>query len=207
MNEQVGSDFGGRVAIATSSMSVVAPLSQLNPLRLGFFLISEKSLPQVIIEMEQNPTFYILNSPYTFHLFTFLNLPPPPATFNCSYPITVSDEYNLFFANCIPESFVSMEIHTEFFNLNRDTSYNYLSSITPTFLPSCSFSPSLTSHSSSLYIIEYSFHRIHLLMASFFAPLWPSTTSSSLELFTVGTSFSSSSISSVSFCSSPSPFW
>ncbi|KAG5040101.1 hypothetical protein JHK85_012577 [Glycine max] len=91
--------------------------------------------------MEQNPTFYILNSPYTFHLFTFLNLPPPPATFNCSYPITVSDEYNLFFANCIPESFVSMEIHTEFFNLNRDTSYNYLSSITPTFLPSLLLSP------------------------------------------------------------------
>ena len=93
--EKFGFTYPGRVAIAASSVAVVAPSSQPNLSRLGFFLISEKSLPQFIIEMEQNPTFCILNSPYTSHLFTFLDLPPPPATFNSSYssPIT---EYSSF---------------------------------------------------------------------------------------------------------------
>ncbi|KAG4982063.1 hypothetical protein JHK87_026812 [Glycine soja] len=168
--EKFGFTYPGRVAIAASSVAVVAPSSQSNLSRLGFFLISEKSLPQFIIEMEQNPTFCILNSPYTSHLFTFLDLPPPPATFNRSYSVTISDEYSLFFANCVPESSVSMEIHTEFFNLNRDASRNYLSS-GHTNLPSLLFLFSFAYFSFflafSLYprhVSKRSLERIHLLM-------------------------------------------
>ena len=51
----------------------------------------------------------------------------PPPTFSHSYPVTISNEYSLFFANCAPETSITVTVHTEFYNLNPDGSRNYLS--------------------------------------------------------------------------------
>lgn len=52
----------------------------------------------------------------------------PPPTFSHSYPVTISNEYSLFFPNCAPETSITVTVHTEFNNLNPDGSRNYLSS-------------------------------------------------------------------------------
>lgn len=40
-------------------------------------------------------------------------------SYNNTFPISIPDEYSLFFANCVPESTVSMVVRTEMFNLNN----------------------------------------------------------------------------------------
>lgn len=172
--EKFGFTHTGHVSISVSSVSVVAGTgSQPDPSRLGFFLLSEESLLQVLIEMQQNPNFCVLDSHYTNHLFTFRDLSPPPAaSANNTYPVTLPNEYSLFFANCAPETTVSMSLRTELFNLNpSDSSRDYLSA-GQTNLPTLFFLFSL------LYLAflalwlrlcllnRRSLHRIHLLMAA-----------------------------------------
>jgi len=131
----------GHMSIAVSSVSVGVVSSAVQPewSRLGFFLVSEESLLQVLMEIQQNPSFCILDSHYIFVLFTFRDLSPPPtASFNRSYPVTSPNEYSLFFANCAPETSVSMVVHTEAYNLNSDASRDYLSA-GQTQLPSLYF--------------------------------------------------------------------
>ncbi|KAJ9186201.1 hypothetical protein P3X46_005731 [Hevea brasiliensis] len=169
--EKFGFTHTGHVTISVSSVSVTSSINAPNPIpsRLGFFLLSEESLLQVLLEIQQNPNFCVLESHYTLHLFTFRDLSPPPlSSFNQSYPVTAPNEYSLFFANCAPETRVSMNVRTEVYNLEFDGS-NFLSAGL-TQLPSLYF----------VYFIAYlaflgfwiyicftnrgSVHRIHLLM-------------------------------------------
>ncbi|KAF2306108.1 hypothetical protein GH714_012591 [Hevea brasiliensis] len=170
--EKFGFTHTGHVTISVSSVSVTSSINAPNPIpsRLGFFLLSEESLLQVLLEIQQNPNFCVLESHYTLHLFTFRDLSPPPlSSFNQSYPVTAPNEYSLFFANCAPETRVSMNVRTEVYNLEFDGSKDFLSAGL-TQLPSLYF----------VYFIAYlaflgfwiyicftnrgSVHRIHLLM-------------------------------------------
>ncbi|XP_027365463.1 protein GPR107-like [Abrus precatorius] len=169
--EKFGFTHTGHVSIAVSSVSVVAP-SQPDPSRLGFFLLNEESLLQVLIEIQQNPSFCVLDSRYITRLFTFRGLSPPPtASFTQTYNVTFPNEYSLFFANCAPESSVSMAVRTELYNLDPDRSRDYLSA-GQTQLPSLFFLFSLAYFAFLafwLYLChsnKRSLHRIHLLMAS-----------------------------------------
>ncbi|KAJ6750078.1 hypothetical protein OIU85_000684 [Salix viminalis] len=120
----------GHVTISVHSVSVASSLNAPNPVssRLGFFLLSEESLLQVILEIQENPYFCVLDSHYILSLFTFHDLSPPPlSSFNQSYAVTAPNEYSLFFANCEPETRVSMSVKTEVYNLDRDGSKDYLS--------------------------------------------------------------------------------
>ncbi|KAL2323318.1 hypothetical protein Fmac_027697 [Flemingia macrophylla] len=172
--EKFGFTRTGHVSISVSAVSVVGGTSsQADPSRLGFFLLSEESLLQVLIEMQQNPSFCVLDSHYTTHLFNFRELSPPPsASFNRTFPLTLPNEYSLFFANCAPDTAVSMSLRTELYNLNpSDSSRDYLSA-GQTHLPT------LFSLFSLLYFLflalwlrlcllnRRSLHRIHLLMAA-----------------------------------------
>ncbi|KAI3964353.1 hypothetical protein MKX01_024970 [Papaver californicum] len=81
-----------------------------DPSRLGFFLLSEEALIQVIIESEQNPNFCVLDSHYIQSLFTFKELNPPQSnSYNNSFLVTVPNEYSLFFTNCVPQYQVNMD--------------------------------------------------------------------------------------------------
>ncbi|KAK4749226.1 hypothetical protein SAY87_026675 [Trapa incisa] len=169
--EKFGFTHTGHVTISLSSVSVASSLATPDPSRFGFFLLSEESLLQVLIEMQQSAQFCVLDSRFIISLFTFRDLSPPPhASFNHSYPVSSPNEYSLFFANCNPESHVSMNVRTELYNLDRDGSKDYISA-GKTQLPSLFFLFSLayiaflgfwiyTCHKN-----RYSVHRIHLLMA------------------------------------------
>ncbi|KAK4377672.1 hypothetical protein RND71_003968 [Anisodus tanguticus] len=169
--ERFGFTHTGQVAITISSVSVISTLVTPDPSRLGFFLLSEEALIQVLLELQQNPTFCVLDSKFINLLFTFRDLSPPPnSSFNQSYPVTSPNEYSLFFANCAPESKVSMDVRTELYNLDNQVK-DYLSAGL-TQLPSLYFIYSF------VYIAflglwlsvcvknKKSVHRIHMLMAA-----------------------------------------
>ncbi|GLT92472.1 hypothetical protein SLE2022_103070 [Rubroshorea leprosula] len=171
--EKFGFTHYGHVEISVDSVSASSSISppNLDPSHLGFFLLSEESLLQVLIEMQQNPHLCVLESNYIIKLFTFRDLSPPPASrFNGSYPVTSPNEYSLFFANCAPETLVSMNVRTEVYNLDRDRSKDFLSA-------GLTQLPSLYAFFSILYLAAFGYwiyvcytnkrsvHRIHLLMA------------------------------------------
>ncbi|XP_058756651.1 protein CANDIDATE G-PROTEIN COUPLED RECEPTOR 7-like [Vicia villosa] len=171
--EKFGFNHKGHVNISVSSVSValLSSSSQPESSRLGFFLLNEETLLQVLIEIQQNPSFCVLDSHYIFRLFTFRDLSPPPsASFSRSYPVTSPNEYSLFFANCAPQTSVSMVVRTEIFNLDSDGSKDYLSA-GQTQLPSIFFLFFLAYLTFfvfwvyTCYTNKHSVHRIHLLMA------------------------------------------
>ncbi|KAK9920760.1 hypothetical protein M0R45_029306 [Rubus argutus] len=125
----------------------------------------------VSVTSKQTPQLCVLESRYITPLFDFRSLSPPPkSTFNQSYPVSAPNEYSLFFANCAPDTTVSMDVHTEVYNLDPDGSRDYLSAGL-THLPSLFFVFSLA------YLVflgvwiylcythKLSVHRIHILMA------------------------------------------
>ncbi|KAJ4767018.1 Lung seven transmembrane receptor family protein [Rhynchospora pubera] len=129
--EKFGFNHRGTVSIALSE----AAFPSADPSMLGFFLLSDESLFQAIYESQNNgsPENYpgpnpscVLNSPYVKLLFTFTEL-SAAGTFNKSYPVTHPDEYSLFFASCAPDTTISMNVHTEMFNIDPDGTKNYLS--------------------------------------------------------------------------------
>lgn len=169
--EKFGFTHTGHVTVSVSSVSFSSPHAGTDPSLLGFFLLSEESLLQVLLEIQRNPQFCVLNSHYIALLFTFRDLSPPPnSSFNRSYPVTSPNEYSLFFANCAPESSVSMDVRTEVYNVDRDGSKDFLSA-GQTHLPSLFFVFSLAYFAFVgfwIYICftnKRSVHRIHLLMA------------------------------------------
>ncbi|XP_051130702.1 protein CANDIDATE G-PROTEIN COUPLED RECEPTOR 7-like [Andrographis paniculata] len=169
--ERFGFTHTGQATITVSAVSVVSSLESVDAARLGFFLLSEESLIQVLLELQTNPSFCVLDSKYITPLFTFRDLSPPPHSFfNRSYPITAPNEYSLFFANCNPESRVSMNVRTELYNLDgRGKVKDYLSAGL-TQLPSLYFWFSVFYFLFFGYWIHFcltnknSVHRIHLLM-------------------------------------------
>ncbi|KAM0041200.1 putative transmembrane protein GPR107/GPR108 [Helianthus debilis subsp. tardiflorus] len=80
---------------------------------------------QVLLELQQNPNFCVVDSKFIWLLFTFRDLSPSPhSLFNKSYLVTYPNEYSLFFANCNPESLVTMDVSTELYNTdNRAKDY------------------------------------------------------------------------------------
>ncbi|KAI6698151.1 hypothetical protein NL676_018270 [Syzygium grande] len=169
--EKFGFTVSGHVNITASSVSVASSLPVApEPSRLGFFLLSDESLLQVLLELQRNPHFCVLDSQYIVPLFTFRDLSPPPrASYAGSYPVSSPNEYSLFFANCAPESRVSMDVRTELYNLDPDSSKDFLSAGQTQL-------PSLFSLFSLAYLAFVGFwiytcrrnrrsvHRIHLLM-------------------------------------------
>ncbi|KAL3839588.1 hypothetical protein ACJIZ3_024179 [Penstemon smallii] len=169
--ERFGFTHTGQATISVSAVSVVSAVANPDPSRLGFFLLSEESLVQVLIELQSNPSFCVLDSKYINRLFNFRNLSPAPhSSFNHSYPITSPNEYSLFFANCAPESAVSMNVRTELYNLDDGGRTKDFLSAGLTQLPSLYFFFSVLYFAFFAFWISIclknrkSVHRIHLLM-------------------------------------------
>ncbi|XAR69002.1 hypothetical protein NMG60_11000434 [Bertholletia excelsa] len=169
--EKFGFTHTGHVTISVSGVSVTSSVSRPDPSSLGFFLLSEEALIQVLLEFQQNPSLCVLDSKYINLLFTFRDLSPPPnSSFSKPYPVTVPNEYSLFFANCAPKSQVTMEVRTEIYNLDAGGVRDYLSA-GRTQLPTLFFLFSLAYFAFLGFWIylcitnKLSVHRIHLLMA------------------------------------------
>ncbi|PKA63273.1 hypothetical protein AXF42_Ash017741 [Apostasia shenzhenica] len=133
--EKFGFTPGGIVGISLSDVSFFSSLGNPDPSLLGFFLLAEQNLIQVIYESQQEISNSqngnipcVLSSPYVNLLFTFHDLAQSsPNSYNHSFPIAHPDEYSLYFANCGPESQVSMTVRTDMYNVLPDKSHDYLS--------------------------------------------------------------------------------
>ncbi|ONK67811.1 uncharacterized protein A4U43_C05F4020 [Asparagus officinalis] len=69
----------------------------------------------------------VLSRPYIRLLFTFRDLSPPHFnSYNRTFPIAISDDDDLFFANCVPGSKVSMSVRSVLYNLFPDGSRDFL---------------------------------------------------------------------------------
>ncbi|XP_043694540.1 protein CANDIDATE G-PROTEIN COUPLED RECEPTOR 7-like [Telopea speciosissima] len=167
--EKFGFTHTGHVMVSVTDVSYSSP-SQTDLSRFGFFLLSEEALIQVVLEAEPNPNFCILDSRYTIPLFTFKDLSLSQRNFNHSYPVSTPSEYSLYFANCVPESQVTMTVHTETFNTDNGVK-DYLPA-GQTQLPMLYFLFSLAYFAFLgfwiyvCYSNRLSLHRIHILMAS-----------------------------------------
>ncbi|KAK9157937.1 hypothetical protein Scep_004511 [Stephania cephalantha] len=168
--EKFGFTHHGFVQIKVSSVSTSSSSSPPDPSRLGFFLLSEEALIQVLIEIEQTPNFCVLDSHYINPLFTFTDLNSTTLSYQNTYPLTSPNEYSLFFANCAPNSQVSMAVHTEIYNLDDGATKDYLP-VGETNLPSLFFFFAVA-YLGFLGVWIYvclanrlSIHRIHLLMS------------------------------------------
>ncbi|KAK9072753.1 hypothetical protein SSX86_009188 [Deinandra increscens subsp. villosa] len=162
----------GNLSIAISNLSVTSTKSPYDPSRIGFFLLWDQTLIQrVLLEVEQNPDFCIVDSIFLSLLFTFRDIPAKHSSFNLSYPVTYPDEYTLLFANCNPQSFVTMDVRTELYNIYDETTKDYLS-VGLTKLPSLYLIISLIYINFLAIWIRVCFknrrsvHRIHLLMGA-----------------------------------------
>lgn len=172
--EKFGFTQSGHVSVSVSSVSVVSSSSVPipDPSRLGFFLMSEESLLQVVLEIEQNPNFCVLDSNYVLHLFTLKDLSSPPGSkYEHLYPVISPNEYSLFFVNCVPETKISIKVRTEMYNLDPNGSKDYLPAGS-TRLPGLYFFFSL-GYLAFLGLWGYAcwvnkrvVHRIHVLMAA-----------------------------------------
>ncbi|KFK38350.1 hypothetical protein AALP_AA3G102700 [Arabis alpina] len=169
--EKFGFTQSGQVSVSVSSVSVTPSPSAPNPdpARLGFFLMSEESLLQVLLEIQQNPSFCVLDSPYVLHLFTFHEL--AASKYDHLYPVTSPNEYSLFFVNCVPETKVSMKVRTEMYNLDPNGSKDYLPAGS-TRLPGLylffflGYLAFLGVWGYACWINKRVVHRIHILMAA-----------------------------------------
>ncbi|KAJ0616454.1 putative transmembrane protein GPR107/GPR108 [Helianthus annuus] len=93
--QKFGFTHTSNITVAVSSVFVTSTLSQPDASLLGFFLLSERSLIDVLSELQQNPNFCILDSMFISLLFTFKDLSPPPqSSFNRSYPVTYAELFN-----------------------------------------------------------------------------------------------------------------
>ncbi|KAL8255770.1 hypothetical protein R6Q59_030837 [Mikania micrantha] len=127
--EKFGFTNTGNITVAISAVSVNNTVPPLDRSRLGFFLLREESLIQVLLELEQNLNFCVVDSKFISLLFTFRDLPSlHQSSFHKSYPVTYSGEYSLFFVNCQLDSLVTMDVRTELFNTDDGDTKNYLSS-------------------------------------------------------------------------------
>lgn len=116
--EKFGFTHTGHVEISVKDVAWASTQQGPDPDRstMGFFLLSDESLVQVLVELEENPNYCVLDSHFITPLFNFKEL-RTDNTYNNSYPVVDANEYSLFFANCHTQYRVSMNVHTKMYNL------------------------------------------------------------------------------------------
>ncbi|XP_062225399.1 protein CANDIDATE G-PROTEIN COUPLED RECEPTOR 7-like [Phragmites australis] len=133
--EKFGFSHHGSVSISVSGVKAASSRAKPDPAQLGFFLLSDEALFEAIYQqpapkdLNPNPESSpecVLSSPYVTLLFTFAELDGRDH-YNKTFLISHPDEYILFFANCAPETTVTMEVRTDMYNTNPDGTKDYLS--------------------------------------------------------------------------------
>ncbi|GLJ37291.1 hypothetical protein SUGI_0756360 [Cryptomeria japonica] len=109
MLDSFGFTQSGHLEIRVRDASYKGP-KELTPSRMGFFLSTPDAWPHV-----QNRNTCALDTTLVNPIFTFNNLQNKAA--NISYQDFDANQYTLAFANCNPETFVSMDVTTTAYNL------------------------------------------------------------------------------------------
>ncbi|KAK9292208.1 hypothetical protein L1049_020170 [Liquidambar formosana] len=116
--ERFGFVQDGHVSISINHVAWKShhPNAQLDPSSMGFFLVRETSFPRILNESEYTTSFCLLTSHYIKLIFKFDNV-RIGSTYNGSTVVDDPDEYSLVFGNCQPEFQVTMDVHTEMYNV------------------------------------------------------------------------------------------
>ncbi|KAG9447739.1 hypothetical protein H6P81_013867 [Aristolochia fimbriata] len=119
--ERFGFDQDGHVDLGIKRVSWKSKVSdaQLVPSSMGFFLLRETSYSRIINESEYSENFCVVSSHYVKRIFTFEDL-TLKTTYEGTQEIDDPDEYSLVFGNCQPEFAISMDVHTEMYNIEGD---------------------------------------------------------------------------------------
>ncbi|KAK1285656.1 hypothetical protein QJS10_CPB20g00836 [Acorus calamus] len=179
--ERFGFGYGGHVSVTLTGISITTTHSSpSDPSLLGFFLLSDEELLQAQYDSQNpksnpNSVDCVLESPYIQLLFNFKEVSNGAGagdSFNKTFPVAAHDEYRLFFADCAPGVSVTMDVHTEIYNLDRSSGRRDYLPIGETQLPFL-FSFFAMVYTAILAVWIYvcyskrlSVHRIHLVMAS-----------------------------------------
>ncbi|KAK9072757.1 hypothetical protein SSX86_009192 [Deinandra increscens subsp. villosa] len=170
--EKFGFTATGFLSIVISNVSVTSTGSPYDPSRIGFFLVWDLTPNQLRLELQQTPGgLCVENSILMFDspLFTFREITDTYSSLHKSYHVTYPDQYSFFILNCDPESFVTMDVRIEAYNIHDGTTKDYLS-VGLAQLPSLYFIISLIYINFLAIWIRVCFknqqsvHRIHLLM-------------------------------------------
>ncbi|XP_009602816.1 protein CANDIDATE G-PROTEIN COUPLED RECEPTOR 7-like [Nicotiana tomentosiformis] len=118
--ERFGFSPDGHVTISLDHVSWRSnePAAKLYPSSMGFCLVRDVSFPRLLNESMYTENFCVLSSKYVNLVFRFDKL-GPDSTYNASTTIDEPDEYNLIFGNCQKEFLVTMNVHTEMYNVNN----------------------------------------------------------------------------------------
>ncbi|XP_015072636.1 protein GPR107-like [Solanum pennellii] len=101
------------------------PAAKLYPSSMGFCLVRDVSFPRLLNESIYTENFCVLSSKYVNLVFRFDKL-GPDSSYNISTTIDEPDEYNLIFGNCQKEFLVTMNVHTEIYNVNDNGEKDFL---------------------------------------------------------------------------------
>ncbi|KAL2629881.1 hypothetical protein R1flu_014567 [Riccia fluitans] len=130
MFERFGFDRNGKINITIKNVNVrmvTEDQSQRDLDLLGFFLSTEEDLIAVLVETEEQMSqTCVLKNSQIRTLFTLKEV--GSKTFTRSLGPPNANEYTLFFANCLRNSVVSMDVRTAMYNLEGRTN-------TPDYLP------------------------------------------------------------------------
>uniref|UniRef100_A0A2N9I476 Uncharacterized protein n=1 Tax=Fagus sylvatica TaxID=28930 RepID=A0A2N9I476_FAGSY len=97
--------------------------AQFNASSMGFVLLNDSSFDSFLKETIYIKDFCILSSHYVKVLFTFEKLTTNSSTYNVSTAIDGPSRNGLIFGNCQREFEVSMDVHTEMYNVRHDKIY------------------------------------------------------------------------------------
>ncbi|XP_028097919.1 protein GPR107-like [Camellia sinensis] len=125
--ERFGFAQDGHVAISIKDVSWKSKHhnAKLDPTSMGFFLVRDISFPRILNESEYTEGFCVLSSQFVKLIFRLDKL-AGGLTYNGSVAIEEPDKYNLIFGNCQPEFEVTMNVHTEMYNVRNDGTKDFL---------------------------------------------------------------------------------
>lgn len=111
-----------RVTVRNISWRSKHPNTKLDPSSMGFFLVREVSFPRILNESEYSTdAFCMLDSRFVKLILKFDGY-----SYNGSAVVDEPDEYSLVFGNCQTEFEVSMDVHTEMYNLDAGEVKDFL---------------------------------------------------------------------------------
>ncbi|KAI8020136.1 Protein GPR107 [Camellia lanceoleosa] len=141
--DEFGFTNQGRLELNVSQISLSNLSPDLDRSKLGFFLCTRASWPQVLQQIEDAEINCALHSTLIKKVYIFDSL-NTANSFNTLYLHKDADQYTLVFANCLPQMKVSMNVRSAMYNLDAKTDHRDYLSAGRTVLPTVYFLFSLT---------------------------------------------------------------
>ncbi|XXG68073.1 hypothetical protein AAC387_Pa06g1250 [Persea americana] len=111
----------GVLELNVSHLSLSNSSPELDLSSLGFFLSTGDSWLHVLGQMQDGEITCALQSSLVKLIYTFNNLPAGAHSFDISFSETHPGQFTLFFANCLPQLQISMDVRSAIYNVDQKT--------------------------------------------------------------------------------------